>query len=535
MIKYRETLQNNQTDGFSQILQETASSFADRGVQIMGLGFKDVVSDKALVEEYIEKLCTDLPADEAESTMQLLENSYIQLLEASTITGIQPYASMTFPVIRKMWTKIGMKQVIPTEPTQLPTFALSWFVPVIIVDGQKYELPEAFRTHEGELVEKKKLNAGKLVLPVKAVDVMTVNGQSKLANDTLSNKFFVSKVEMEVMDASDANPELKVVECKIERGLRHQLSGDVSAVHSDGTVTTETLFGRIDLQTGLFDMTSLNGAVKAVWIAGWYSCESHERSQEVTFEMRTKDINIDDGTPLNASLPRQFLTDTKALYNVDAAAKIVDIMSTTFATKVDFDLQNFVEESYQASCTQYTRDFNCRPPFGYALSPKDWREEVKQIIDHLAISMQNDLNHYDGAYILYGNPMDIRLIPNINWNFTSGTGERGGVKVGYSLGAVGGDASLNYVIVSIPNVPQGSIRMVFIPNMKDLMTYKYFPYAFSVESSETGYRNPNRPNIPSISMIRRDTMEELIPIAGKIIIINNDGKALDGNLPQVTP
>lgn len=522
---------NKLNDGFSTLLQETQAQFKDRGVDIIGLGFRDVVADKALMEEYIEKLCSDIPSDEAETTMQLLENSYMQLLEASTMTGIQPYASMTFPVIRKMWTRIGMKQVVPTEPSQLPTFAISWILPKIVIEGVSYDLPQAFKTHESLLAEKKKIDAGELALPVKGVDVMSVNGQTKLANDTLSTKFFVSKVKMEVLDASDADAEEVEVDVKIERGLRHQMTGDVSAAHSDGTVTTDTVFGRIDLQTGLLDLTSLNGSVKSAWVTGWYSSESHERAQEITFEIKSKDINIDDGDHIDASLPKQFLTDTKALYNMDAAAKLIDIMSNTFATKVDFQLQNFLEQSYQASCLQYTREFNCRPPAGFAFSPKEWREELKQIIDHMALSMLNDLNHYDGVYIVYGNPIDVRLIPNVNWSFTSGSGERGGVKVGYSIGAIGGDSALNYVLVSIPNVPAGSLKVVFIPSMKDLMTYKYIPYAFSVESSETGYRNPNRPNIPSLSMLKRDTIEELIPICGKILITNNSGDALKGVLP----
>jgi hypothetical protein len=534
MIRYRHVMENKQNDGFTTILQETSSAFADRGVQVMGLGFKDMACDKALMEEYLERLCTDLPADDCETTLQLLENSYVQLLEASTITGIQPYASMTFPVIRKMWTKIGMRQVIPTEPTKLPTFAISWFQPLLVIDGVKYDLPDAFKTNESIMVEKKKIDAGTLVLPVKGVDVMSVNGQTKLLNDTLSNKFFVSKVNITCLDADGANAEVVAATCKIERGLRNELSGDVSAAHTDGTVTTDTLFGRIDLQTGLLDLTSLEGNVVSAEVTGWYSSESHERTQEVTFETRTKDINIGDGDSLDASLPKQFLTDTKALYNIDAAAKLVDILSNTFATKIDFDLQNYLEESYQSSCVQYTRSFNCRPSFGYAHSPREWREELKQVIDHLALTMMNDFNHYDGTYIIYGNPIDVKLIPNINWSYTSGSGERGGVKVGYSLGAVGGDANLNYYLVSIPNVSAGSLRMVFIPSLPDLMTYKYYPYAFSIESSETGYRNPNRPNVPSLTMLKRDTIEELIPICGRIIIENNSG-TLPGNLPQVTP
>jgi hypothetical protein len=536
MFKYKETMTTKINDGFTQLLKETSEFFAEKDVRIFGHGWKDVVIDNNLNEAYIEKLVQDLPADEVQDMTQLFENTRMHILEESSMNGIQAYSSLAFPIIRKMWTRLGMKSVIPTQVAKKPVLTVPWIQPYIVIDGVKHKLPEAFRdaTIKDEIAEKKAIAPGVLALPVAGIDVMSHNGQTKLANDLLSTKFFVSKANMEVLDAADANAEMVAVKVKFERDLRNKIQGDVSAEHSDGTVTTDTIFGRIDCQTGLLDLVALNGAVKSVEVTGWFSSESHERVQEVTFEMSNRDINIPDGIHMDASVPKEFLTDTKALYDIDGAAKLIDILSNVFATKVDFQLQDFLEESYNTSCTQFTRSFSLRPSFGYTGSPKDWREEVKPVIDHLAISIQNETNYYQGVFILYGNPIDMRVIPNAEWTFVGSQSERGGVNVGFNIGAVTGDNAIRYSLVSIPNVPSGSIRMVFIPDLEDLLTYKYIPYTFSIESSQTGYRNPNRPNVPSITMMKRDTIEEFLPVCGKIFIENNDG-TLPGQRPQVVP
>jgi hypothetical protein len=523
MLQYKEELKNNVNDGFSQNLKETFEYFNEQGINVLGK-FKEIIGETPLVESYIEKLCEDLPADEAEDVSHMLTNSHEHLLESSSVSGIAPYAGMTWPVIRKMWMKIGMTSVIPTEVTKKPAFSISWYQPYAYIDGNKVKLPEGFKTHRNEIASRKPLNCDVIPLPASNVNVMTTNGQTKLANDRVSSSFYVSEVTMECLDAGGVNPESVPVTVKMERDIRGTIRGEVVAAHSDTTETTDKIFGSLDLETGELNLVALEGNAQSVKVTGWYSSENHERSQEVSYEIEKKEIDIDEGDPLNASLPRQFITDSKALYNVDAAAKLTDLLSNVFATKVDFKLQDFLEESYQLNAAgQYTREFDCRPSFGYAHSPKEWREELKTVIDHLALSIQDDSYCYDGHFVLYGNPIDMRLVPNLNWNFVASKSERGGVRVGFNVGAVGGDSALRYSVVSIPNVPKGSIRVVFIPNMKDLMTYKYIPYTFNIESSETGYRNPNNPNIPSITMIKRDTVEELLPICGKINILNNNG------------
>jgi len=522
MLEYRNSPVKVQNDGFSAILKEASEFFQEQKVAMFGTGFEEIVSENALFNSYVEKLCEGLPADELASTQQLLENCRLAILQEASISGIQPYASLSMPTVRKMWTRVAMKNVVPTEAVKVPKFVISWMEPYLKdSDGTKHSLPAAFKNPatNGILGRLKPLACGVMALPLDGVDLLTVNGQTRLANDTLSPKFYVSKVVMEVTDASGANPENKTVDVKFERDMRGNIMGVVTAAHTDTTINTDTLFGHVDIATGLINATSLKGTIQSIEVVGHLSPEANERSQQVSFDIQTKDVTVPPGQHINAPLPVEWLTDLMALYNIDGATSVVELMSNVVAQALDFELIKFLDDSYTANGATYNKIFNVRPSAAFAFSQKEWREELKTVINWLALKIQNDSSYYNGVFVVYGHPIDVELITNVNWVFTSTADERGGVKVGYNIGAYSGTA-LKYLIVSTPNVPAGELRMIFIPDAVDLMTYKYYPYSFNIEK---GYLDPQMPNVPSIMMTKRHTMEELVPLCGRITIVNNDG------------
>jgi len=163
--------------------------------------------------------------------------------------------------------------------------------------------------------------------------------------------------------------------------------------------------------------------------------------------------------------------------------------------------------------------FDVRPAAGFAGSPKAWREELKPQIDHLAQRIKNDTYLQSGIFTLLGNPLDIQLLTNVDWQFRGGQGvNMDGVDVDYSLGTyVGANA---YRVIASVNVPEGMIYLIFTPSGDTQMTYKYYPYTFS---TEMGYIDPNRSRVPSIMMTKRHTFAEFLPAIGAINIVNNTG------------
>jgi hypothetical protein len=518
MIEYRQTQSAVIGDTYSTILREASDFFAGQRIHMIGNGFDEILSEQSLFETYVEKLSKGLTADEAVQIGQLMENSRLQIMQESSVGGIQPIAALSMPTVRKMWVKVALKNAIPTEAVKAPKFAISYMEPYLLNgDGSKVKLPEGLRQEGNSHAEKRSLSKAAINLPAEEIDLMAPVGASKAIGDAIDPIFFVEYVTIEKADGSEEK-----VKVHLAADIRKNIVGEVAA--SDGT--RDTLFATVDFVEGIFSARSLKDKIVAVELRGHLTAENNTKGQSVSFDIKTKDVTIGTGVHLNAPLPIEWLQDTMAMYQIDGALEVVDLMSNVHAQKLDQEIREFLEESFELSGSPYKAAFDVRPSAAFAGSPKDWREELKTVIDHIAIKMKNDTAFSNGKYVLIGNPLDLNLLTNVDWVFNSVTDERGGVEVDFNIGAYSG--SQRYELVASANVPAGKIRMIFIPSSPKLMTYKYYPYTFNVEK---GYIDPNRPNVPSIMMTKRHTIEELMPLAAEVEIINNNSNMLT-NLPR---
>jgi hypothetical protein len=510
MIEYRTRHAANVNDGFSSILRETADFFANKRVSIVGTGIEEVISEQSLFSTYVDKLSEGLEADEAEQMSQLLHNTRTQIMENASIAGIQPLSSLAMPTVRKMWVKVALKNALPTEPVKVPKFSISYMEPYMFdKTGRKVALPEALRNPDNNEAEKTPLTKEPIALPAEGHDLIAEVGGSIAIGDTIDSVFFVQTVTL-VTGAGE-----EVVNTSEPLDIKDNAMFEVKA--SDGT--TDTLFLTVDRQTGILNARSLKDKIKDITVKGFLSSENNERAMSVSFDIKTKDITVPVGTHINAPLQIEWLQDTMAMYNIDGAVEVVDIMSSITQQKLDQEILQFLDDSFQRAGRPYTAEFNVRPSASYSGSPKEWREELKTVIDHVAIRMKNDSAFGAGTFVIIGNPLDMHLIPNADWTFRSANSDRGGVEVEFDLGAVSGAA--NYRLVSSVQVGAGKLRMLFIPNSPKQMTYKYFPYTFNVEKD---YIDGNRSLVPSIMMTKRHVIEELTPLAAEIFVKNNDGR-----------
>lgn len=506
------------SDGYSAILREASEYFASQRIHMIGSGFDEIISEQSLFDTYIEKLSKGLSADEALQMGQLMENARLQIMQEASVTGIMPIASLSMPTVRKLWVKVALKNAIPTEAVKAPKFVISYMEPYMLnADGTKIPLPQALRGPNNH-AEKRRLSADPIVLPAEAVDLMGEVGASVAVGDAIDPVFYVEYVNLKKADGT-----IERVKIHTALDIRRNVMAEVST--KDGSVK-DVLFVTVDLQTGILNSRSMKDAVDSIEILGSLSSENNTKTQSVSFDIKTKDITIGTGAHINAPLPIEWLQDTMAMYQIDGALEVVDLMSNVVAQKLDLEILEFLDNSFERAGAPYTGRFDVRPSAGFAGSPKDWREELKTVIDFYAIKMKNDSAFSNGIFMLIGNPLDMNLLTNVDWTFNSATDERGGVDVDFNIGAYSG--SQRYGLVSSVNVPQGKIRMIYIPNTPKQMTYKYYPYTFNVEK---GYIDSNRPYVPSIMMTKRHTIEELTPLACEIEIRNNDGSML-ADLPR---
>ena len=548
MLSYNQTkISAGKQDGFSQVLAEAKSLFDAQQISILGEGYTEILIDDALWQDYKGSMlkCTD--ASEAETLGQLMDNSRVTTL-AESISGITPISSLSVPVIRKLWPRMAMKNAIPTEAVKLPKFSVGYMLPYVLKNGKKYFLPEAILPGaEGDdLVKGQPLFKGVIELDDFAIGSDTVRGArkgfdlianlpdgavaSKTLGDSIDPDFAITDIVVEVTPVGAGAPVLETISnLRIGTGLqgdifysvKHYAKGDyVNGVLKAGAVPAiDMLFGRLDRAEGTLMLTSSNGAIKGVKIRGRLSSEYNVHAESVGFDITTRDITIGTGVHINAPLPIEFLQDVMALYNIDGASKVVDIMTNVLALQLDKEMSEFITDAYVRTPT-YTGRFDCKPMAGYSGTPQQWREMLKPVIDHWAAQIKQDNYFQGGKFVIVGNQIDVDLIPNVSWTFVGSSSERSGVEADYSIGAVSG--SQRYEVIATPAIPQGRLYMFFVSAQDDQMTYKYFPYTFNVEKG-TGYADPNFPNVPSIMLAKRHKLEVFKDAICAIDIVNNNG------------
>lgn len=516
MIQYRDNIQTTRiNDGFTETLKETADFFAQRGLSITGK-MEEILSESSLFGEYKQRLCAGLPADQAQDMALLFENARMQTLSEASVAGIQQIAGLQMPTIRKMWAKVALKHAIPTEVVKTPRFAISYTKAYIMgSDGVKHELPTALNKLDNGLAELPKLKKEDITVPSEDFDLFSLSEVTagKELHDKIDKSFYIHSVTLDTND--DQTGDEEVVLQNVKTDLYGNIFCEVKS--ADGSVT-DTLFAKVDFDEGTMTVTSIKGKVTAVKVDARITQETNTHGESVSFDVLTKDVNIGVGTHINAPLPIEWLQDTMAIYNIDGAAEVVDLMSQTVAQKLEIEIYNFLVKSIASNNVPYKGQFNMIPSAGYAGTPKDWREQLKTVIDHYAAKMKRDSNFHEGKFVIMGSPIDMMIIPNVDWTFQNTQDDMGGVKVAFNLGAYSGNN--RYELVSSDLIPDGKIIMIFVPGIDRLMTYKYFPYTFNVQKD---YRDPNFPNVPSIMMTKRHTIEEFTPLICEITIKNNNG------------
>lgn len=602
VIYQKKITTSSPTDAFSRRLTETQDYFAQRHqTNIIGKNFEDILTDNVLYEDYMQHLTEGFEATESAQIREMADCTREQILTES-LEGVQPYASLTMPILVKLWARLSLKYAVPTEPVTVPAFSVAFMKPYILgADGKtKHYLPESINMQDNELAELYQLpmnsgfaqntsydgdtstfdwylNIDSVVLtekgwPANAADPKKIEGatvvnftpgtpvtgatpfkkgeillapggklekfnlftgskifdQKHPKNDAryaVDRKFVVTDVYYPI-DADGSGTYVETpVKVNIKVDLYRRLYGDVFyTTYENGELVSkkDTVFGSVDLENGFMEFCSMSGAATRIRVMAFLSSETHQKSTNVDFDMDKKDIEIGTGEHIEASLPLEFLQDVKAMYQVDGAAELIDIMSNVCAQKLDQRIYQFLMRAYEGTEAQYRKSFNVYPSGHFAMNPSEWLNELKKLFDLLATKMRGDYKCYNGYFVIIGNPIDTNILPNVSWSFNSVNDQQNGVEVQYSIGAISG--ANKYTIISSDLIPQGELTMFFVPTTDKFKTFEYYPYTFNVVKN---YLNTVNQNVPSIMLTKRDTIEEYVPIIAKVIIKNNDGSVYD--------
>ena len=162
---------------YTECLNETYNLFKSQGVNIIGEGFKEVITSPTLFEGYVTSLVEGLSADSQEQIAQLLANANNHILTEGAVGGIAPISSLTGPVIRKLWPSFAMKNAVATEVAKTPAFMINYTRPYYVTAGPNGE-------EERHYIPRPGLINGNVGARTVANDI---NGSYKTVEVTLTN------------------------------------------------------------------------------------------------------------------------------------------------------------------------------------------------------------------------------------------------------------------------------------------------------------------------------------------------------------
>lgn len=526
---------NNANSGFTASLQSLQECFGKRNLNYIS-DINQILKHTQLAEAYVETLTEDYARD-VESTdfvktslnensfdafMTLCENARIQLLDEAYMGDLKPITGLTMPLLKLYWMKNIFKDVVPTvtSPNNQPAWQLGlekrWIQ--FENDGPKYYLPEAFDDPNFDISGQSKVRVPDTAIAVPALDhdlIAMVTGASRKNDDRISTDLYISEVTYSSGEGDQAK------DVTVQTRIKPDLGTGLFAYDViENKVRVDRLTGGVDYDKSTMDLSSATGKVKSIKINASLSSENHLRTPRVGWNKDTKYFNIPDAAHLATGVTEEQLRDERAIYNVDGAAKIVEMMQDVLGVIKDKHILNFLDNSKTriAGSDQFiSTKFDCRPPQQIQnMTHTEWvRVELKETLDKLAQKLSEILKDQTITISVVGNPTDIRTLADIT-TVQGNAAEVGGCKLGYKIGLYNNQR--NFIVTSSERIPEGKLRIYVFPNSEDHMTYKVFEYQFIISNQ---YRDANNGRIPSVMVSERFLIDEFTPIQGEINILNN--------------
>ena len=501
-------------------LQQINESFQQEGINVLNEGFTEVATNAHYFEDYVSKLSEGMDPTTAASFKTLATNVRMQVLQESSISGINPITALSLPMLRVAFPKTAIREGIPTEPVLQPKFKVTWLKPYVLdsATNNKIYLPAGMRANRSLFALKALSTAA---IPVGAdgavnVDILTLAGGTASLGDEIDPNFRITEVIFKALNSGGLSPQNVTVACDIDLDTNIDVAeGTVTGAHADTTVNTVRVFAKLDRRAGLISIVGLGREVVSVKVQGYISSEKNNRSTQVGFDITSDETVIGTGQPIESPINIQQMTDTMAMYNIDSTVRTLEIMSTALAQSVDLEGIDFLQKQWNLGPKLET-SFDVTPPANFQLGNTAWREEMKIKIDSLVTRMMQSTNITAGQVVIFGNLLDTQILSNIRWMY-AGEEQPNGVNVEYKVGTyTSGVAS--YRIISSFNFDPGAMWVCFLPSAPDQVTVKYYPYSFNVIR---GSASPNSPYVPNVSMIKRHAFKEYSQMIGKIVIVNN--------------
>ena len=554
---------NYSTDGslgFKEEVKHVFESYNSQGVNIAN-DLMDIISSPAAREEFVGNVCESLTTSElftnpasandgfygnyTERVEQLLQNSLQSIATESAMLGYAPIVAYNPFFLKKQWISCIFKDVLMTEVPQSPVINLAFEKRYLrSLSGKEYPIPEV--NYDDEIMKELTQEATGLSIKEDPIEITAFKPAVNILNSTyipgvvegdqtaeLTADFHIFKVIV----ADNAGEEHEIpCQIKVDITTHNFTKGEVKydVTDENGNVTEtieDRIIGNVDFKNGKVVIMSENDKITKVCLRGKIANRWNNRSLDVVRRVeQLQYVMPESGPRLNSAVTVEDASDALVLQKVDVIADNCDVMGRTLADLEDFEIRNFLDNSFEAQQKAgvgphgYEKltvegSFNTLPFDTYSNNITNWMTDSREYFERIIEGLKDKLKTADAIICVVAHPSIIRFLQNgINWVFTDDT-QISGMKISYNFGIFTTAQDRVHVITTRYMKPEAGLKFVIIPTTSELVTFKHYKYNCIIDRN---YRNPLYTLTPNIMCTHRTLTFEVLPVQGKMTIEGRD-------------
>ena len=418
---------------------------------------KGVLVDDAAFDSYVAGLAESIESKkDKEDFIILAENTRVSLLENSMFQ-INPYETLTMPILRVFYPKLVAKEAITVSPMDKPetikAFIKAKFSPSNSQD--QYDAP----------VTSKDISQGPSIgTPIAAAIPVPSNNFDVLGLASLTKD--QAHLERDFTITAVSSDGTAFIDVAIVPAVEGHFSQSVTIGGN-----TDVISGKVDYLNGTVDISNTTGLVMFIRFEVTCSLEENKVNPGVKLyvdkvRMYAKDRQISANWTINME------QDMRALFDISMQAEIVNILGQQIALDIDREIINsLITANTRLNAASHSRSFSKNPPAWYTWGIKYWHENIVYDLNTLSAQIYTDTNMDAGNTIL-ANPLDVVILEDLQgFNYT-GTSVNDG-DLGYRSATVSGG---KWKVFTSAVVPQGTMLMTYKPQEELKCVYIYSPY-----------------------------------------------------------
>jgi hypothetical protein len=425
---------------------------------------KQVLTDDSAFNAYIQSLAESIENKKDRANFVVLaENTRVNLLENSMFQ-INPYESLTLPILRVFYPKLIAKEAVTVSPMDKP------------------ECVKAFITATFTQANNT-VNTTQYPAPVTSVDISSGPGIG-----TTSTAFMaVPQSAYDVLGAMS----LDKTKAHLERDFQ------ITAVAHDGThyanysiipaveghfsqsVTvgnsTDVISGKVDYLNGTVSISSATGLISEVKYQVTCSLEENRVNPSITLSVDKIRLYAKD-RQITANWTINMEQDMRALFDVSMQAEIVNLLGQQIALDIDREIiMALITANQRLNPASHVGSFLRNPPSTYTWGIKYWHENITPVLNTLSAQVYTDTN-IESANTILCNPLDAAILEDLNGFAYTGTSSADG-DLGYRTATVSGG---KWRVLTSAVVPQGTMVVILKAADELKAVYFYSPYVPAV-------------------------------------------------------